>query len=282
MKKGILKTVEMMWFEPQEFGVSGLPQGEAWSFERAVQVMRQSDGALILALARWLTPEEDKDFPVPTEYSHFEGALAIGEGLPTLVIGEAGMKMRGILLGIGGLHPVMVPMDDADLWLRENRLLGEPSFRRWVELVRGRYDLFFGYCSKAASLAKSIKGYLETNGLTVFDWATGVRPGRSIMEEVTRAALTCRWGLFLFTAEGPLETGETATSVPRDNVLLEAGYFMSAHGSSRVVIVKEKGTKMPSDLGGIIYLTLDDRNSWQEVAEQVAQSIGQQITSDFA
>lgn len=118
--------------------------------------------------------------------------------------------------------------------------------------MRGRYDIFFGYCSKADSLAKSIKDYLEESGLTVFDWATGFRLGRSIMEEVTRAAFTCRCGLFLFTADDLLESRGTATSLPRDNVLLEAGYFMSSRGSSRVVIIREKGTKTPADLGGIM------------------------------
>jgi predicted nucleotide-binding protein len=45
---------------------------------------------------------------------------------------------------------------------------------------------------------------------------------------------------------------------PRDNVLLEAGYFASAKGKERVLIVREEGAKMPADFGGDIYVSLKD------------------------
>ena len=38
--------------------------------------------------------------------------------------------------------------------------------------------------------------------------------------------------------------------------LLEAGYFISAKGKERVLIVREPGAKMPADLGGDIYASL--------------------------
>jgi predicted nucleotide-binding protein len=69
--------------------------------------------------------------------------------------------------------------------------------------------------------------------------------------------------VFLFTKDDELEakaTGEASSdSLPRDNVLLEAGYFTRSHGKDRVAIVREAGTKMPADLGGVIYLSFDDR-----------------------
>lgn len=273
LKEGILAGIREVSFAPQEFGASGFVQGKTWSFERALETINQCDGALILALARWLIPDKENEVPMPGEYSHFEGALAMSSKLPTLVIGEKEMQERGILAGISEIRPIRIPINEADEWLEKNKLLSDPLFKEWSELIRDRYDVFFGYCSKADSLAKNIKGFLEDKGMKVFDWATGFLPGRTIMQEVTRAASQCRCGLFLFTADDPVESGEISTSLPRDNVLLEAGYFMRARGPSRVVIVREKGTKMPADLGGIIYLMLDDRNLWQETAEKVAQSI---------
>jgi hypothetical protein len=50
---------------------------------------------------------------------------------------------------------------------------------------------------------------------------------------------------------------------------------LNAHGASRVVVVKETGTKMPADLGGIIYLTLEDRSEWQDTAKDGSGIIAQ-------
>jgi predicted nucleotide-binding protein len=70
--------------------------------------------------------------------------------------------------------------------------------------------------------------------------------------------------VFLFTKddelEAPAKGKASVDAIPRDNVLLEAGYFTQALGKQRVVIIREKGAKMPADLGGIIYLSLEKRD----------------------
>lgn len=93
VKKGILEKIRRLGFEPQEFHVSGLPQGDSWTFTRAIEVMRQCDGALILALMRWMDSDGTTSIPVPSEYSHFEGALALACDLPTIGL-QAGMSSQ--------------------------------------------------------------------------------------------------------------------------------------------------------------------------------------------
>ena len=282
VKAYILDKIAQLEFEPQEFHISGIPKGDAWSFERAIDVMRKCDGALILALMRWIDSNGNTSVPIPSEYSHFEGALALSCGLPTFVVAEEGMQTRGILSQMGGSFVHQIPMQQSTEWMRDDMLLDAPPFQKWVERVRNRYDVFFGYCSKANNLAKKIKEYLiNKRNLRVLDWATDFRPGRTIMEEVARATATCRCGLFLFTADDPIEGSPSRTSVPRDNVLLEAGYFMNAHTARRMVVVREIGTKMPADLGGIIYLTIDNRKKWQETAEEVGDSLMAQMREDI-
>jgi predicted nucleotide-binding protein with TIR-like domain len=280
VKSAVLDLLRGEDLDPQEFHVSGLPRGDSWTFDRAIDVMRQCDGAIILALARWIESDGVNEVPIPSEYSHFEGALALARRLPTLVVAEQGMHMRGILSQLGGTFVVQVPMPRSASWIARRELLDEPPTHEWLERVKGRCDVFFGYCSKASELARNIKTFLESDGLRVHDWATAFRPGRTIMEEVKRAAVTSRCGLFLFTADDPIEGSQTVTAIPRDNVLLEAGYFMSAAGQSRTLVVRESGTKMPADLGGIIYLTIDDRSAWQASARQIADAIRTQINQD--
>jgi predicted nucleotide-binding protein len=43
-------------------------------------------------------------------------------------------------------------------------------------------------------------------------------------------------------------------------VVLEAGFFISAKGKDRVLIVRPKESKMPADLGGDIYAALEDKS----------------------
>lgn len=278
VKHRILEKIRTLGFDPQEFGVSGIAKGDKWSFGRAIEVMRQCDGALILALMRWMDSDGKARMAVPSEYSHFEGALALSCNLPSLAIAEEGMPMRGIL---SETFVIEVPMQTALDWLNDDELLREPPFEKWVERVKTRYDVFFGYCSKADELAQNIKRFLaDESGLRVLDWATDFTPGRTIMEEIARATATCRCALFLFTADDPIEGSPTKTAIPRDNVLLEAGYFMSAHTAKRMVVVKEKGTKMPADLGGMIYLTIENRADWRETADEVLNALRKQVSED--
>jgi hypothetical protein len=278
VKKYVLDAIRKLGFEPQEFHVSGIAKGDPWSASRAIEVMHQCDGALILALMRWENSTGSMREPIPSEYSHYEGALALACSLPTIVFAEEGMQERGVLSSSGGSFVLRVPMQNLAQWMVNNEILASPPFETWVSRVRERYDVFFGYCSKADAVAKNMKDFLINEaGMRVLDWATDFRPGRTIMEEVARATATCRCGLFLFTADDPVEGSASKTAVPRDNVLLEAGYFMSAHSAKRMVVVREKGTKMPVDLGGMIYLTLERRNQWKNVARKVADSLYKQM-----
>jgi hypothetical protein len=282
IKRVVLEKIRELGFDPQEFDVSGIPKGDSWSFTRAIEVMRQCDGALILALMRWMDSNGDTRIPIPSEYSHFEGALALSCNLPSLVIAEEGMPMRGILSQMGGSFVLQAPMQNAAEWLATDQLLREPPFEKWVERVRARYDVFFGYCSKADELAQNIKKFLaDESGLRVLDWATDFRPGRTIMEEIARATATCRCGLFLFTADDPIKGSPTKTAIPRDNVLLEAGYFMSAHTARRMVVVREEDTTMPADLGGMIYLTIETRANWKQTAREVLDALRRQMSEDI-
>jgi predicted nucleotide-binding protein len=197
-----------------------------------------------------------------------------------LVIAEQGMHSRGILAPFSLVLPV--PMQNATEWLAADMLTRAPAFQAWVEKVEYRHDVFFGYCSKANTIARNIKSYLtEEAGMRVLDWATDFRHGHTIMEEIAHATATCRCGLFLFTTDDPIEGLSTAKAIPRDNVLLEAGYFMNAHTAKRMVVVVENGTKMPADLGGMIYLPLNRRNEWKAVAREAVTALRKKLSGDI-
>jgi len=191
------------------------------------------------------------------EFNHYEGAAAMSHNLPTLILAETGVSNRGITYRGGGKNIISIPSRATAAWLRKPAFT--KNFAAWKKQIRKRNDVFFGYCSKAGPVVKAIKKFLEKKlGLSVQDWAVDFKAGGSILTRIAEAAEGCETGLFLFTNDdGPAGKGKKAA--PRDNVIFEAGFFMHAKGSERVVIIREKGAKMPADLGGNIYLALKDR-----------------------
>src|SRR5262249_42521660 len=97
-RKEILKRVTAAGFDLQEFGVSGLPSRDAWTFDAAAQVMDGCQGAVILAFPKY----EMGNMLMPSEYSHYEGALALSKGLPTLTVTEENARNAGIVYSGGG------------------------------------------------------------------------------------------------------------------------------------------------------------------------------------
>jgi predicted nucleotide-binding protein len=103
---------------------------------------------------------------------------------------------------------------------------------------------------------------------------TGVRPiilheqpngGRGILEKLEEYAASAGFAVALLTADdlGRSKTAGVDSPRPRQNVVFEAGYFAGRLGRSRVVLLYESGVELPSDLNGIVYLSLDSAGAWK-------------------
>jgi predicted nucleotide-binding protein len=193
---------------------------------------------------------------MPSEYNHFEGALAIAAQLPTLIIKSYGVFDRGITWDGGGRLIVYLPEKPDEAYFRSTEFRNH--FDHWRQSVEERKDVFLGYSSGAEDTANAIIKYLSSIDVSVMDWATDFQAGPSILERIEEAAQTCLCGIFLFTQDDRLE-GNSAAAAPRDNVVLEAGYFLRAKGRDRVALIVEKGAKVPADVAGNIYISLEDR-----------------------
>jgi predicted nucleotide-binding protein len=142
-------------------------------------------------------------------------------------------------------------------------------FGRWIGALQRRRDIFLGYCSSSEATARQVKTFLEQDiGAAVLDWKTDFLPAGSILQQIEDAAARCTAGVFLFTRDDTL-SGLGEQAAPRDNVVFEAGYFAAVKGKQRVLIIRERGSKMPADLGGDIYVPLDDRADIGPIKEQI-------------
>jgi Predicted nucleotide-binding protein containing TIR-like domain len=280
LKWGVVEEIEKLGYTPEIFtnpkGKPGLASARSWSPVDADDIARRCTGAAILGMPRWRFPDgSGGEVALPTEFNHYEGALARTLGLPTLVLAQRGAMRRVVFdLSFGGFIGQFP--HDADVgWLHCDEF--RVPFGDWRAQLDERRDVFLGYCSKSSPTAQEIKLYVTSLGARVLDWQADFIPGRTIIDQIHQAASRSVGGIFLFTKDDDLDpAGSTAAdrSLPRDNVVFEAGYFSGLKGKHNVLIIREDGSKMPADLGGDIYAFLPDRNDISPLRKPIESFLG--------
>ena len=251
-----LGLVAEIFHDPR--GTASLCAPMAWSADNADFVSRRCVGAVLIGLPRWRFETPQGPVRLPTEFSHFQGALAAQLKLPLLVLVQRDVMRRVVFdNGFHGRIGEFPPEAGAD-WIQSREFT--TPFTVWQRELAERRDVFLGYCSASTATARAIQRTLCAQGVTVLDWQTDFPPGQNILQQIGRASERCSAGIFLFTRDDELAApGAGHEAVPRDNVVFEAGYFVHAKGKDRVLVVREQGAKMPADLGGDIYASLPDR-----------------------
>lgn len=263
LKWGIVDEIEKLNYTPEIFtnpkGKVGLASWRAWTARDADEIARRCVGAVLIGMPRWtFNNGGGQDVQLPTEFSHYEGALARTLGIPTLVLVQEGVMRRVVFDPTFGGYVGEFPPTADQTWLSAQEFA--VPFEYWKRQLNERRDIFLGYCSSSEGTAANLKRFLNTLGATVLDWQTDFIAGRSILEQIQAAAARCSAGVFLFTKDDDLaDHGQLERTVPRDNVVFEAGYFIALKGKRNVLIVRESGSKMPADLGGDVYALLQDK-----------------------
>jgi predicted nucleotide-binding protein len=278
LKAAIIKAIKHLGYDLQQFGSSdggkGLAAGTSWSPSDAERVMTRCVGAVILGFPIWKassarrTKRNSKTLSLASEYNHYEGALAWSHGLPILSVLEESVEERVAFNRYGNAAVVRPPRDADENWVKDKTF--KAFLEGWHRRMHNRKDVFLGYCSTSKSTAAAIKRFITKNcRATVLDWIEDFIEGRTILAEIQEAARRTTGGIFLFTEDDPLPGApeirtahkhdqEAELAAPRDNVVFEAGFFASAKGPNRVLIIRGGDAKMPADLGGDIYAPLPD------------------------
>jgi hypothetical protein len=260
LKWGIVKRIEKLGCVTEVFtdprGTDSLAASQSWSREACEAVMRRCEGCVLIGMPRWRMGHGAEHVALPTEFNHYEGAIAQMLRLPLLSYVQDGVAPRVVFDRSVAGYMGRMPKEPGPAWFKTKDF--SVPFEYWQQKLDARRDVFLGYCSASSVLAKKLKTYLRGSlKLSVLDWATDFDPARSILRQIESAAERCGAGIFLFTADDLLLAGNAkGRAVPRDNVVYEAGYFCAAKGKARTLIVLQDGAKMPADLGGDIYAAL--------------------------
>lgn len=260
LKWGIVRRIEKLGYVTEVFtdprGTGSLAASQSWSREACEAVMRRCAGCVLIGMPRWRLDGTEHHVWLPTEFNHYEGAIAQMLRLPLLSFVQDGVAPRVVFDRSVAGYMGRIPAQPAPQWFKSKDFL--VPFEYWRHKLDARRDVFLGYCSASSGMAKKLKTYLSKSlQLSVLDWATDFDPARTILQQIETAAERCSAGVFLFTADDLLAADTAkARAVPRDNVVFEAGYFSAAKGKARTLIVLQDGAKLPADLGGDIYAAL--------------------------
>ncbi|HLJ90321.1 MAG TPA: TIR domain-containing protein [Candidatus Angelobacter sp.] len=235
--------------------------------------VRNNQGVIVPVFSQWqgqrLNRSQDRTWTLPSEFTHIVATMAVAAERPLLVLQEKTVDERGAFKK-GLMHPIVdVPASLDPDWLDSPSFAYE--FDKWLDQVRSHRHVFLGYSTQASEIGAQINNFLTQKvGLSVFDWHD-FRPGDTVWDSIERAERLTQCGVFLFMADDKL--AGSGVVAPRDNVVYEAGYFAGAKGRTRSIIVREPNAKVPSDLGGILYLALENRASISSIETRLREHV---------
>ncbi len=86
--------------------------------------------------------------------------------------------------------------------------------------------------------------------------------GRTIIEKIEDHR-DVGFAVVLLTPDDECVTPHGNKKRPRQNVILELGYFIGHLGRDRVAALKRGDLELPSDIIGVVYTDFDDRGAWK-------------------
>ena len=137
--------------------------------------------------------------------------------------------------------------------------------------------IFVGSSEEGLQFAKQIQALLyeeedgpHERGIVVKGWWSNgaFRVGDTFIENLERLMRETDAAILLATGDDiTTSRGETDTAL-RDNITLETGMSISAHGRDLTALAVVGAPKLPSDLKGVTYLPLEEGKSWTDFRER--------------
>lgn len=120
--------------------------------------------------------------------------------------------------------------------------------------------------------------FLEKLELNVIILHERPNKGQTIMEKLEDYS-SVSFAIILITADDvgrPVIGSGDLLHRARQNVIFELGYFIGKLGRERVCALYEKGTELPSDFNGVVYIPIEN-NTWKLQIAREIQAAGMNI-----
>lgn len=110
--------------------------------------------------------------------------------------------------------------------------------------------VFIGSSKEGIFIAEAFEARLK-DIVEITLWTNAFENGKSNYENLTAQIALYDYAVLIATADDTITSRKKKSKGARDNVLFEFGLFSGGLGTSRVLYVLEKGSKIPSDLLGL-------------------------------
>ena len=137
-----------------------------------------------------------------------------------------------------------------------------------VFIVHGRDDTYKHIAARV----------LEKLGLQPIILHEQHNAGRTIIEKFEDHS-SSTYAIIILTPDdkGGLANDKQLLPRARQNVIFELGYFIGKLTRNRVCALYKEGVELPSDLGGVLFIPLDDGGAWKFKLAQELKATGLDI-----
>ncbi len=118
---------------------------------------------------------------------------------------------------------------------------------------------------------RELKDLLVAAGRVVMVIEEQLDAGMTLIGKCIKYADECCFAIALFTPDDTVTKGKKSEFQARPNVLFELGWFYGRFGPDRVLILKQEGTGIPSDLAGV--LTKNFQANVKEVITDIVKEL---------
>lgn len=125
------------------------------------------------------------------------------------------------------------------------------------------------------ALKQSVARLIEKQGIEAIILSEKANKGKTIIEKLEENSdVGCAICLFTPDDTGKANRETDYKARARQNVVLEAGFFMGKLGREHVVYLASSELELPSDLQGVVYV---DKDSWQFSVLKELRAMGYKI-----
>ena len=126
---------------------------------------------------------------------------------------------------------------------------------------------------------QEVARWLERVGLEPVILHERPNAGRTIIEKFSEEASGVGYAVVLATGDDEVRLrGEDQFGLrPRQNVVLELGFFLGRLGRDKVSVLRSPGVELPSDYQGVLYIDLDQLGAWKLQLAQELEIAGLSI-----
>lgn len=112
----------------------------------------------------------------------------------------------------------------------------------------------------------AVARFLEQLGVTPVILQEQINRGMTVIEKFEEFAGRAGFAVVLMTPDDfgyPVGKEEEKKSRPRQNVVLELGYFSAKLGRDKTLVLTKGDIEMPSDVLGLVYEAMDKNEGWK-------------------